>query len=91
MLDTTPSSSRSSSRRGRAVLVGRALGKGDGHIRVTFGDDFRIEGGSKETHAVLQRQTQAIREELNRRGLSLANITRETYHEVVRAVQELCD
>jgi hypothetical protein len=75
-------------RRGRAVLVARAPGDANGHVRITFGDDLRVEGGDETVHAILQKRAVAIREELERRGLSMRDISKLDYEEIVRVVSD---
>lgn len=77
-------------RRGQAVLVGRAPGDPNGHIRITLGDDFRVEGGDEMSHGRLQQCARRIRSEIERRGLCMRDITRDQYEEIVRLVEECC-
>lgn len=36
------------------MIICRAVGNSDGHVRITRGDGFLIAGGNQETHETLQ-------------------------------------
>ena len=38
----------------KSVLLGMGLDNKDGHVRATKGENFRLYGGSKETHERMQ-------------------------------------
>lgn len=59
----------------RKVLLGLGLDCKDGHVRVTKGKNFRLYGGSEETHEVMQEKAIRFQEELERRGKRLADVT----------------
>jgi hypothetical protein len=58
-----------------ALLLGVGLDGDDGHKRVTRGRDFVLVGGSKDTHEALQERAIKVNEELDRRGMRLADVT----------------
>jgi hypothetical protein len=58
-----------------ALLLGVGLDGDDGHKRVTRGRDFVLVGGSQETHEALQERAIKVNEELDRRGMRLADVT----------------
>ena len=61
----------------KALLVGLGLDHQDGHVRVTRGDNFRLIGGSKETHECMQEKAIKFNEELQKRGKRMEELSRE--------------
>jgi hypothetical protein len=57
-----------------ALLLGVGLDNKDGHTRVTTGRDFRLIGGSEETHSKMQEKAIRFNEELDRRKKRLADV-----------------
>ena len=66
----------------RALLLGLGLDGRDGHIRVTRGDNFRLVGGSQETHECMQEKAVKFNEELSKRKKELNEISPEEFHEI---------
>ena len=66
----------------KALLLGLGLDNKDGHTRITAGENFRLVGGSKETHGVMQEKAVKMNENLKRRGKTLDTVTREEFHEI---------
>ena len=66
----------------KALLLGLGLDNRDGHARVTAGENFRLVGGSEETHGVMQEKAVKMNEHLKRRGKTLDTVTREEFHEI---------
>ena len=66
----------------KAWLLGLGLDNKDGHTRITTGKDFRLLGGSQETHSVMQEKAMKMTEHLSRRGKTLDDITHEEFHEI---------
>ena len=58
-----------------SFLLGVGLDGDDGHRRVTRGRDFVLVGGSKDTHEELQERAIKLNEELDRRGIRLADVS----------------
>ncbi len=56
-----------------AGLLGVGLDNGDGHQRVTRGDEFLLVGGSQETHERMQDVAIRVTEGLKDRGKRLAD------------------
>src|SRR5690606_34554322 len=52
----------------KALLLGLGLDGKDEHVRITKGDNFRLVGGSKETHECMQEKAIKFNEELKKRG-----------------------
>jgi hypothetical protein len=66
----------------KALLLGVGLDNRDGHVRVTTGENFRLLGGSEETHGVMQEKAIKLNENLKHRGKTLDNVSREEFHEI---------
>ena len=59
----------------KALLLGLGLDNQDGHLRLTSGDNFKLVGGSKDTHEMMQEKAIKFNEELSKRGKQLEEIT----------------
>jgi hypothetical protein len=66
----------------KAWLLGLGLDNKDGHTRITTGKNFKLLGGSQETHSVMQEKALKMNEHLSRRGKTLNDITHEEFHEI---------
>ena len=63
-------------------LLGLGLDNKDGHTRITMGENFKLVGGSAETHGVMQEKAVKMNEHLKRRGETLDTVSREEFHEI---------
>ena len=70
----------------KALILGLGLDNDDGHIRYTRGKNFRLFGGSKETHEEMQEKAIKINEHLDRRGKRLEDVTPQEFHDIAREV-----
>jgi len=70
----------------KAWLLGLGLDGKDGHVRITSGENFKLIGGSDETHGVMQEKAIKMNEHLKRRGKHLEDLNREEFHEVADKV-----
>lgn len=66
-------------------MVGVGL-DGDGHKRVTTGDNFVLAGGSKDTHEVMTEKAIKINEKLRERGKHLEEVSREEFDDIAHSV-----
>jgi len=66
----------------RKKLLGVGLDAKDDHVRITTGENFKLVGGSEETHGVMQEKAVKMNEHLKRRGKTLETVTREEFHEI---------
>lgn len=57
-----------------AGLLGLGLDGTDGHTRITTGKNFKLVGGSKDTHEAMQETAIKINEELDRRHKRLEDV-----------------
>ena len=66
----------------KSELLGLGLDNKDHHVRVTVGENFKLIGGSEETHGTMQEKAIKLNEHLKRRGKTLDTVTREEFHEI---------
>ena len=70
----------------KATLLGVGIDGKDGHTRVTTGENFKLIGGSEETHGTMQEKAIKMNEHLKRRGKTLDTVGREEFHEIADKV-----
>jgi hypothetical protein len=68
----------------RAGLLGVALDQGDGHQRLTQGEQFVLVGGSEETHGRMTETVVKTFEELKRRNKRLETVEPKELVEIMR-------
>lgn len=73
-------------RKRRAMLLGLGLDNEDGHVRYTKGENFRLFGGSQETHEEMQDKAIRFNEELKKRDKRLEDINREELGEIADSI-----
>lgn len=66
----------------KALLLGVGFDAKDGHVRITKGTNFRLFGGSEETHGSMQEKAMAFNKELDRKKKTLEEINREDLAEI---------
>lgn len=66
----------------RSYLLGFGFDCKDGHLRITKGKNFRLYGGSEETHGLMQERAIKFNEHLDRRGKTLDNITNREFFDI---------
>ncbi|MDD5422024.1 MAG: hypothetical protein WC592_07895 [Candidatus Omnitrophota bacterium] len=70
----------------KKVLLGLGLDAKDGHVRITKGKNFRLFGGSQETHETMQEKAIKFNEQLNKRRKSLDDINEEEFREISKKI-----
>lgn len=70
----------------KSVLLGLGFDCKDGHIRITKGKNFRLYGGSRETHEMMQEKAIKFNEQLDRHRKALDKITVEEFYEIADKV-----
>jgi len=70
----------------KAMLFGLGLDNKDGHTRLTVGENFKLVGGSEETHGTMQEKAVKLNEHLKRRGKTLDTVSPEEFHELADKV-----
>ncbi len=68
------------------MLLGLGLDNEDGHVRFTKGENFRLFGGSQETHEEMQDKAIRFNEELKKRDKRLEDINREELGEIADSI-----
>ena len=70
----------------KAWLLGLGLDGKDGHTRITTGENFKLVGGSEETHGSMQEKAVKVNEQLKRRGKTLETVDHEEFYEIADKV-----
>lgn len=70
----------------RKILLGLGFDSKDGHVRITKGDNFRIFGGSQETHEMMQEKAVKFNEQLERRKKSLDDLNEKEFYDIAKSV-----
>lgn len=70
----------------KAWLLGLGLDSDDGHTRITRGDNFRLVGGSEDTHAVMQEKAVKFNEKLADRGKRLDDISKDEFRDIAHEI-----
>lgn len=68
------------------ILLGLGLDSKDGHVRVTKGKNFRLYGGSEETHETMQEKAVKFNEQLDKRHKTIDDIDKEEFREIAAKV-----
>lgn len=71
----------------KAILLGLGLDNDDGHLRATRGENFRLFGGSHETHGAMQEKCIKFNEKLKDRGKALEQLHRDEFLELAAECQ----
>ena len=58
----------------------------DSHIRITKGENFRLYGGSDQTHKLMQETAIKFNEQLDRKGKTINDISKEEFHEIASKI-----
>lgn len=70
-----------------AALLGLAFDAGDGHSRITRGQNFVLAGGSEETHGRMRETIIKVNERLDERGLDLADVSADQLRDLLNDAQ----
>lgn len=70
----------------RKILLGLGFDSKDGHLRITKGDNFRLFGGSQETHEMMQEKAIKFNEHLDKRHKNLEDINEHEFREISKAI-----
>jgi len=68
----------------KAGILGLGLDGTDGHTRITTGSNFKLVGGSKDTHEAMQETAIKINEELGRRHKRLEDVNPNEFLDILR-------
>lgn len=81
------SSKRRITERRVAGLLGLAFDADDGHKRITRGKNFLLAGGSEQTHGLMRDTIVKVTEELDNRGLNLADVSVDELRDMLNDAQ----
>ncbi len=70
----------------KRLLLGLGLDCNDGHIRITRGKNFRLYGGSKETHELMQEKAVKLNKYLEKQGVTLDDIELKEFQKIARKI-----
>ncbi len=70
----------------RRVLLGLGLDSKDGHVRITKGKNFRLFGGSHETHEMMQEKAIKFNEQLDRLHKTLDQINEKEFRNIAKTI-----
>lgn len=70
----------------RKILLGLGMDCKDGHVRVTKGKNFRLFGGSEETHGLMQEKAIKFNEQLDKRRKTLNDIGEKEFREIAQKI-----
>ncbi|MFH1046657.1 MAG: hypothetical protein V1727_06835 [Candidatus Omnitrophota bacterium] len=70
----------------KCVLLGLGFDAKDNHKRITYGKNFYVFGGSKQTHQYMQESCIKFNEELGRRRKKLDNISRKEFYDIAHKI-----
>ena len=70
----------------KKLLLGLGFDCKDGHVRITKGQNFRLYGGSEETHDLMQEKAIKFNEHLEKRRKTLDGLTKREFNEIARRI-----
>ncbi len=70
----------------RKLLLGLGFDSKDGHLRITKGENFRLFGGSEETHEIMQEKAIKFNEQLDKRHKNIEEINEKEFQEISEAI-----
>jgi len=70
----------------KSYLLGLGFDCRDGHLRITRGKNFRLFGGSENTHAQMQEKAIKFNEQLKEKGKTLDGISREEFEDIAAKI-----
>jgi hypothetical protein len=70
----------------KSLLLGLGMDNKDGHVRVTKGENFRLYGGSSQTHEMMQEKAVKFNEQLNKRHKTLDDIDEKEFRDIAQKV-----
>ncbi len=70
----------------KRLLLGLGFDCKDGHIRVTKGNNFRLYGGSEETHKFMQEKAIKFNEQLDKKHKTLNNVDIKEFYDIAEKI-----
>jgi len=60
--------------------------KGDGHTRITKGDNYTLVGGTEQTHEIMQETAEKVNEHLKKKSKDLSELTTHELRDIAEKV-----
>lgn len=70
----------------KTYLLGLGFDNDDGHRRITRGKNFRLYGGSEDTHSLMQEKAIKFNEQLKNKGKTLEEISRKEFVDIAHTI-----
>jgi hypothetical protein len=70
----------------KKILLGLGFDSDDGHVRITKGNNFKLFGGSEETHEIMQEKAIKFNEHLDKKKKSLDEINSKEFEDIARKI-----
>ena len=70
----------------KKIILGLGFDSKEGHLRITKGDNFRIFGGSENTHEIMQEKAIKFNEQLDKRHKSLEDINEKEFRDISKTI-----
>ena len=70
----------------KKMLLGLGFDCRDGHVRITKGKNFRLYGGSKETHGLMQEKAVKFNEHLHKKQKTLESLSKKEFHDIAKKI-----
>jgi len=70
----------------KRLLLGLGFDCEDGHVRITRGKNFRLYGGSKNTHDIMQEKAVKFNEHLDKRRKTLENLSKKEFTDIAKKI-----
>ena len=70
----------------KKLLLGLGFDCKDGHVRITKGKNFRLYGGSRETHELMQEKAIKFNEHLNKKHKTLEGLSKKEFCDIAKRV-----
>ncbi|MCK5844047.1 MAG: hypothetical protein KAG97_05015 [Victivallales bacterium] len=75
--------------KGKAMLFGVGFDAKDEHTRMTKGENFRLIGGSEETHERMTETAIKVNEKLDTKGKALEEVSKDEFTDILRDASDI--
>ncbi len=73
-------------RRYKKILLGLGFDEKEGHVRITKGENFRLFGGSRDSHEMMQEKAIKFNEQLKKKHKTLDELRDKEFYDIARKV-----
>jgi len=70
----------------KKMLLGLGFDCKDGHVRITKGKNFRLYGGSRKTHELMQEKAIKFNEHLDKKRKTLNSISKKEFSDIAKKI-----